>query len=1098
MNLLPPTKDFQQPIAPKSKKINTKSFFNKKDKTVTVLLEIEKKTIKIDKLLKRSLASKLKSNEKSRIKKEEASFDKKESELEKKKPKKMKGINLPSIPSFGIFGWIKNFVFNVILGFLAVRLIKYLPMLIRLLPIISKTMDFIIDFGGKLLDGLVTFVDWGYKAYDATRGFVKNTFGEDGAKKFEDLSSKFATFMNIAIIAGMLAAGSGGGGGFGGGKTKGGATKPRPGQGFRPKVTTTGGGGAGRPNIRNPLRGRPNVTESGGLRNPLRRKPTVTGGGGRSGIRNPFRARPNITGAIGEGAEGLAAKGASKFGAKFGGKGIPVVGPLIDFAIRTLIFHEPLGRAAAGSVGLAVGQILGGIAGSVIPVGGTIIGGIIGGLIGDMIGTSLYDFISEIGGATKLAGGGSPVEAARKGNVSGPSGRTFKKKKSKRSITPTPRKISPGGSTGGKDKIMGLFPDTQEAVTSPGIIGSTTSFIGNIINNLFGGTPDANTDKDKNKKSVATKKPNPYQYLTKSAEIIGKTDFFGPLMNLGMKSNLGDKPNKTDYFLAAQGLNAWMNRTISFQGAAFAGGGEVSAQMFGQGEDYTKVIAKSIEESVSPSVDKTQKELMRNLMIKKIEPETPAPSPDAGAGADGSSGGGEGGGGFSDGGISGSGVTKGISIAKKLMVDLKISAAAASGIVGNLLHESGGLKPDNVENGKGFEDGAINNIPVGTKRVGYGWAQWTNDRLENFRKFLKSRKADNRPATDNDNYAYLIKELTTTEPIRGHWKGWNGKNIPEDDPKRAATWFMMNWERPSAPHEDSRQQYAADIYSKIKGLTREQAKIDVEKSGGIISNPDQIIAGKGGKVFPLLKGMIGTGSGQIYGAPRSYGGHAGVDVVEKAPWGRDPRLPVLAYSSGKVLSEKFNPDDPYLSGMMIDHGNFRARYLHMTPSVRPGQMVSPGQKIGKLLNLGGQTHLHFEAYQGSKRLNPTSILKAAYEQGGETLDGPHTAVIGEKGKEYVIDADSYKAVEEVTPGLLDVLNYGINDKNSFKDKLPKIIETLQQYASYEDNYESEVIIIQNDQERQNSYRPSSSGSPSISYSSGIDSKSDQFQVLNMV
>ena len=71
------------------------------------------------------------------------------------------------------------------------------------------------------------------------------------------------------------------------------------------------------------------------------------------------------------------------------------------------------------------------------------------------------------------------------------------------------------------------------------------------------------------------------------------------------------------------------------------------------------------------------------------------------------------------------------------------------------------LIPDNVENGKGFEDGAIDNIPAGTRRVGYGYGQWTNDRLEKFRKFLIDRGVyDSEPATDDDlNYAYLLTRI---------------------------------------------------------------------------------------------------------------------------------------------------------------------------------------------------------------------------------------------------------------------------------------------------------------------------------------------------
>ena len=66
---------------------------------------------------------------------------------------------------------------------------------------------------------------------------------------------------------------------------------------------------------------------------------------------------------------------------------------------------------------------------------------------------------------------------------------------------------------------------------------------------------------------------------------------------------------------------------------------------------------------------------------------------------------------------------------------------------GNLMLESG-LKPDNVENGKGFSDGPINNIPnKGTPRVGYGYGQWTGSRLEKFRSWLRKRKKASKPAS---------------------------------------------------------------------------------------------------------------------------------------------------------------------------------------------------------------------------------------------------------------------------------------------------------------------------------------------------------------
>ena len=215
--------------------------------------------------------------------------------------------------------------------------------------------------------------------------------------------------------------------------------------------------------------------------------------------------------------------------------------------------------------------------------------------------------------------------------------------------------------------------------------------------------------------------------------------------------------------------------------------------------------------------------------------------------------------------ISGSGASKGASIARKLQKDLNISPAAAAGVVGNLMLESG-LQPDNVEDGKGFEDGPINNIPVGTERVGYGWGQWTGARLESFRKFLKSRGSDNKPATDKDNYDYLIQEIKTTEPLQNHWK--TGTSIPQDDPEKAATWFMMNWERPSKPHQDRRQQYAKEIFEKIKGGNSKTPASGVTPR----PSPRQVLDRRDAKLDPVTAPNIKP---QTPVAERNSSGYAG-------------------------------------------------------------------------------------------------------------------------------------------------------------------------------------------------------------------------------
>ena len=213
--------------------------------------------------------------------------------------------------------------------------------------------------------------------------------------------------------------------------------------------------------------------------------------------------------------------------------------------------------------------------------------------------------------------------------------------------------------------------------------------------------------------------------------------------------------------------------------------------------------------------------------------------------------------------IGGSMMQKAKRIAKRLMSDMRISAAAASGIVGNLMLESG-LIPDNVENGKGFSDGPINNIPVGTRRVGYGYGQWTNDRLEKFRGWLGKRKKADKPATDEDNYKYLLHELRTTEPIRNHWK--SGTSIPQDDPVKAANWFMMNWERPGKPHADRRQTYAKQVFAAIR-----------KQQGGAIIGSSPVATGSSyvGGVGSAARYQLGGSVANHLGSASSYSGGVG-------------------------------------------------------------------------------------------------------------------------------------------------------------------------------------------------------------------------------
>ena len=91
-------------------------------------------------------------------------------------------------------------------------------------------------------------------------------------------------------------------------------------------------------------------------------------------------------------------------------KRIPFFGALIDFGL-SLSLGEPIGRAAAKSIG----AMLGGALGSFIPIPG--VGTLLGGVVGDLLGGTVYDMLTG-GGEDKEEG--SALEFNRGGTVPGP------------------------------------------------------------------------------------------------------------------------------------------------------------------------------------------------------------------------------------------------------------------------------------------------------------------------------------------------------------------------------------------------------------------------------------------------------------------------------------------------------------------------------------------------------------------------------------------------------------------------------------------------------------------------------------------------------
>ena len=152
------------------------------------------------------LAGLKKDKSKKRLEKEE-----KISESKLKKPKF--GLKLPKS---GIVDGVKNFIGNMLMGMFVLKMMDFLKgkNISAILKTAGAAVDFIIGVGGTLLNGLATFIDWGYKAYDATLGFIEKFGGQGAVDNFEKFTGLIDTalFLTTAIAGSMAVEAMTGGG----------------------------------------------------------------------------------------------------------------------------------------------------------------------------------------------------------------------------------------------------------------------------------------------------------------------------------------------------------------------------------------------------------------------------------------------------------------------------------------------------------------------------------------------------------------------------------------------------------------------------------------------------------------------------------------------------------------------------------------------------------------------------------------------------------------------------------------------------------------------------------------------------------------------
>ena len=437
---------------------------------------LREKVVKIEDILKKTIKINVKKIQLSRKEDENKKRKAQEDKLEKKDKKRIGMPKIP-IPGMSFIDRIKQFLGTVFTGFLVLQIFKLVPKLMAFLDYVKPVTAFIEDFVKGMFDKFVFAIDFGYKIVDGAQSKVKELFGDDGEKKFSEFTSTFTKFMNLAIIAGMA--------------TMGGQDPLRDRRFQGPQrrgFDRSGRRVTNRAQQRYQRRfGDQRYKERFGDKNLRRLK-------GQS----PRPARGLDQRLVQRGVTRVAGKNVGRIAGR-----IPIVGPLIDFGIRTLVFKEPLGKAAAGAVGAGVGQALGAwlggtvgtVAGSVVPIVGNLlagaagatIGGLIGGLIGDQIGVSLYNVImsSKPGKVQARSSGGKITQRTGRDP-----GKNVKRKKPKpvRIQKLKINKVSVGQSSGGRP-IQDLYgtkdvrqkPLSTLVATSERLKRSGSSIMGKIM-----------------------------------------------------------------------------------------------------------------------------------------------------------------------------------------------------------------------------------------------------------------------------------------------------------------------------------------------------------------------------------------------------------------------------------------------------------------------------------------------------------------------------------------------------------------------------------------------------------------------------------------
>jgi hypothetical protein len=174
---------------------------------VGILETIRANVRQIDDFYKGTVAAKREEIKKRKKQESDERKAEQEASLEKPKIDKKPKMNLKGLkmPKTGILDGIFKFIGTVLMGMLVMKLIDFADTLAKtgILQTLGKIGDFVLDVGGKILDGLITFIDKAYDFYDGFRKAVGDNFGEGAQEQFDNLAGTLNKVLNTVFSVGL-------------------------------------------------------------------------------------------------------------------------------------------------------------------------------------------------------------------------------------------------------------------------------------------------------------------------------------------------------------------------------------------------------------------------------------------------------------------------------------------------------------------------------------------------------------------------------------------------------------------------------------------------------------------------------------------------------------------------------------------------------------------------------------------------------------------------------------------------------------------------------------------------------------------------------